>query len=116
MAKIVVDTSILLSVFEKKTDYLTLLEENYSKNLIITSTIKAELEKHKLGKLALELITKRNIPTIEYKGKFTADNAILDFCKTNNCILATHDKELAKRAKHKALKTIRIRQNTYLID
>lgn len=116
--KVFLDTNFLLSVFELKKDFLTELEENFGKNNLVTSTtVTEELErKGKPGKMALSLLQQRNIEILNYTGNLKADDAILEICEANSFILATQDKELCVKAKNKALKTIRIRQNTYLIN
>lgn len=118
MTKVFLDTNILLSVFELKKDFLTELELNFGeKNLVTSTTVTEELErKGKNGKMALTLLSQRNVQILPYQGKLTADDAILDICKENSFALASQDKELVLRAKQEALKTIRIRQNMYLIE
>jgi len=115
--KIVLDTSMILAIFERKRDILTEIEDRWGKNkIIIPSIVIEELEqKKKKGEVALKLIENKQIPIEKYCGKLQGDDAILEFCENLGAILATEDRELLKRAKNKHLKTLRIRSKTGLI-
>lgn len=116
MTLIILDTNILLSIFELKYDILDDIEMQYGKKALATiSIVEDELKtKGKKGQMALKLLQKKEIPIIQYEGEYTADDAILDFCVKNTAILATQDRQLQQRAKNKHLKTLKIRQKAYL--
>ena len=111
--EVFIDTNFILSVFELKKPFLDELEEA-GFELYTSTTVVKELNKHKLGKLALKLLESKNIIILDYKGAKEADDSILELCEQKSFILASSDKELKKRAKNKHLKTIDIRNKSYL--
>ena len=118
MTQILIDTNMFLSIFELNVDLISRIEDNYGKNKVFTLDIVTDelKNKGKHGQAALQLIQALQIPVETYKGDKQADEAILDYAEQHNCILATQDKELAQKAKRKALKTLRIRSKSYLIE
>lgn len=114
---ILLDTSIILAMIERKFDVLTYIDENYGKNKCFTiSVVIDELKsKKKKGELALKLLDNKKILIEIYNGLKKGDDAILEYCENFKHILASEDKELLERAKNKHLKTLRIRSKSYLI-
>ena len=111
MVEIVIDTNIFLSIFELKVDFLTQIQEKYGRHIVTLQHVVDELAiKGTNGRMALDLIAKRNIKIIEYRPELPADDALLHFCTEKQAILATQDATLAKRGQHKHLKILRIRQ------
>jgi uncharacterized protein len=67
------------------------------------------------AKIALLIIKNNNIQTIKTEKKFSpVDDLIIKYAKENDCIIATQDLELKKRAKKKKLPIIILRQKKYL--
>jgi rRNA-processing protein FCF1 len=115
-SKILLDTNILLSIFELKLDILDLIDKEFGVGKYFTvSLVKNELKKlpQKEAKMALKILEK--VPIVEYDSDKHTDDALIDYCVENGCILATQDMELKRKAKHKHLKILAIRQQKYLM-
>lgn len=99
MQKIVFDTSFLLSIVAKPTDWEDQLKDilgNYEG--IVLLPVRRELEllaskKNKKSKIArVALLISKNFNFVEEAGK--ADEAIITYCMRNKAIAATTDNEL----------------------
>ena len=111
MYKIILDTNFILSSLQFKIDFFEEIKRisKFTYTLhILQGTIK-ELENKKLGKLAINIIEKKNINIIKSENTYV-DKDILDL--KGDYIIATNDKELIKKLK---LPIIRIKQKKYLI-
>lgn len=123
MKKIILDTNFLLIPVQFKIDIFSEIDRIclFSYRLYIldktidelNSIIKKQKGKHKLAaKVALQLIKKKKIGIIKTKqGK--VDELILGLID-NDCILATQDEILRKRAVKKGIKVIILRSKRHL--
>ena len=122
--KIILDTNFLLIPIQFKLDIFSEIDRiclfKY-KLYIIDKTIdelkeitKKQKGKHKLAaRIALQLIKKKNISIIKTKqGK--VDNLILELLN-KNCILATQDELLRKKALKKGTRVIFLRAQIYVV-
>jgi len=110
---VILDTNSLLLPFEFKInleDELTKLIGTFE--ILVPSTVFDELKKIKTqhAKPALHLAMKYKKLSSKKKG----DEAIFDLALKLNAIVVTNDKELRRRLKKKGLKTIYLRQKSYL--
>ena len=113
--KVLLDTNILLSVFELSVDFLVQLEEEYGEGCYFTIPhVVEELRKNRSKEAVMALQLMKSIPVHDYTSDKPTDDAILDYAEANNCIIATQDAELRQKAKSKHLKTIGIRQKKYI--
>jgi len=110
--KIILDTNFLMLLHQYGIDIFSeigrLVPEDYE--LLIPRKVSNELDS--IGKksrgvdgisarVALQLIQKKNILTIEDDRR--VDDSIVDFVNTNvNCIVCTNDKNLKRKIKNKA--------------
>ena len=116
MTLVVIDTNMFLSCFELRIDILSQLREQYGANSICTLDCVIDELKKEDKKYAFALKLAQSVLVHHYEGQAqTVDDAILDFAREKNAIIASQDAELVKKAKNKHLKTIGIRQNKYLI-
>lgn len=115
MTTAILDTNILLSVFELNHDFIEEVKKqcpNIATLSVVVEELKLRTDKN--GKMALQLVQKANISVIDVKLQESVDSTLLAYCEAHNCILVTQDKELRERAKQKALKTLGIRQRRYI--
>jgi len=113
---VLLDTNILLSIFELKLDVLSLIDLDFGKNRYFTLQQVIDELRHNSSKeavMALQL-AKKLVPIREFESNKSVDDALIDYCVKNSCILATQDKELIQKAKTKHLKVLQIRQKKYL--
>jgi len=122
--KIILDTNFLLIPIQFKVDIFTEIDKIclFKYKLFIVDKTVDELKKiiegqkgkHKFAaKIALQLIKKKNISVIKTKeGK--VDDLILELLN-KDCILATQDNLLRKKAVKKGIKTIALRSKKYLV-
>ncbi len=111
--KILLDTNFLLYCAKQKIDYTEL-----SGNFFVLTLVIEELQKLKekarkkedreAADLALQLLKNHKVKILKSKGD--ADQAIIE--KSENCIVATMDRELKKKLKGRArILTIRGKKN-----
>ncbi len=113
--KVLLDTNFVLIPYKFKVDVIRELERIIPGkfDLIVTSSIISELKNLGLkGKFGLDFIKKNNIKIEKYP--YNGDDAILEYALKNNCILATNDKELKKKAIKKGLPIIYLRKKRIL--
>lgn len=111
MYKIILDTNFLLSCLNFKIDFISEIKRiaNFNYTFHIFKRTLNELEGKKLGRLAKNIIKKKNIKVINSKNSYV-DKDILNL--KGNYVIATNDKNLIKKLK---LPIIRIKQKKYLI-
>ena len=125
MVKVLLDTNILISIFELNLDILGLINKEFGKEKYFTLDLivnELKMINTKNAKMAIKLIDKM-IPVEKFNlngiksnkiKKKSVDECLIDYSMENSCILATQDAELIKKAKSKHLKILQIRQNKYL--
>ena len=118
MVQAVIDSNILLSVFELNHDFISEIRKDYP-DIATISAVVSELERRtdKNGKMAVQLISKSQILVIDFPSldaSETVDSLLLRYCEASGAVLVTQDKELKERAKRKHLKTLGIRQRRYI--
>ncbi len=117
---VLLDTSFLLSALKFRVDIYDEIERVIpEKHEIATlDRVTSELEGLARGKgsdpcLALELVSIKKVSI--YKGKrIPCDEALLEFAREKRAIICTQDRELRKKAKAQGLRTITIRDRSYL--
>src|SRR3989338_9464239 len=113
--EIIIDTNMLM---EKN-----ILEQakRFGQPIILSSVIE-ELKRLSSGKsrnakkakLALEIIGKKGMSIVMTDKR--GDNAILDYVRDNECIIATNDKDLIRKLKNREITVLRLRQGKYLVE
>lgn len=112
---ILLDTNILLSIFEIKLDILRLIDEEFGVGKYFTlPQVIGELQQMRSKESVMALQLARRIPLKAYESTKPVDDALIDYCEANSCMLATQDVELQQKAKSKHLKVVGIRQQRYL--
>ncbi len=123
MKKILLDTNFLTIPFQFNLDIFEeidkIIEEEYE--LVTTDGVIKELEKLASSKgkdavasrVALTLISNKNIKIIKTKGKNTDKTLIQTADK--DTIVATNDRTLRKKLKNKNVKTIYLRAKRHLV-
>lgn len=123
--KIILDTNFLMIPGELGIDIFSqiddLMQEPYKlcvmkgtneelKKLIAKSKNTKESLNAKLGYIMLK---QKNLKTLTGSSD-NVDDSIVEYAKNHQVIVATQDKELAKRLKEENVKTIALRQKKYL--
>ena len=109
---IFIDTSFILTALKYRLDIFEEFKKlDFKYDLYVLDKTLGELKNKKLGKLAIDLIKKKNIKVKKTNNKKNVDYNLL---KLKNCIIATQDKALIEKLKKKKIKTIRIRQKKYI--
>ncbi len=123
MEKIVLDTNILMAVFELKIDIFEEIKKacDFNYELFILDKTVDELEKFIKGPLlskkqaasfAMKLVNSDKIKILPTEGLDSVDENLL---KLKNCIVATVDKDLKKSLEKNGVKIITIRQKRYVV-
>jgi len=123
MQKIVLDTSILLSVFELKIDIFEEIRKacDFNYELCIVDGTKNELEKlingpslskKQAAKFAMQILEKKQLKVLETGKQQHVDDLLVAL---DDCIVATVDKELKRRLKEKGTRILAIRQKKYVV-
>ena len=119
--RIALDTNILLAIEEFKVDVFTQLRGLFGKvDVIVPEQVIEELlrfreSNKKIGKsarVALEIISKKNVKKVEVKGK-NADDALVAL--SGKAIIASLDKGLLKKLKEKNVMTLSLRQKKFIV-
>jgi len=122
MKKIILDTNFLTLPHQFNVDIFEeidrIMEEDYE--LITLNPVIEELKKITksrgkdavAAKIALELIERKDVKIINTNEK-KVDNAIVVIADKDT-IVATNDRELRQRLKHKSIKTIYLRNKKFL--
>src|SRR3989344_4842190 len=115
MYNIILDTSLILTALKFKIDIFSELSRicNFRyKTSIIDKTLD-ELKKNRLGKLAADLLKKKNVNIINTSGEGVVDTIIINLAKRDKeIIVATQDIELKNNLKENRI--ITIKQKRYL--
>lgn len=97
-------------ILERKVTFIVLdsIIEELKRNL--ANTQGAEAVKFRV---ALDLLERCNV--VDYRGALVpVDDQVLEFCKSNNGILATNDRELRKRATAQGIPVLHLRSKKRL--
>lgn len=93
---VVFDSNFLLIPFQFNIDIFSEVRNIVPKSrFIVLKPIVQELDNIRYGNAAKELIRKRKIKIIPYKG--FADKAIIEYSSKKKCVVCTNDKNLIKR-------------------
>jgi len=105
LVEVICDTSFLINLATRRIKNIDNLDvEIGTISFVVPEVVKTELlklqtipeKKHDVEK-TLDFI--KNFKTIQLSGSF-ADKELLEFTRTNACIIGTMDKELKKQVKH----------------
>jgi len=113
---IILDTSFLLFALKQKIDFYAELRRIIDTNfkLFIVDKQVPELEKRELGKLALKLLKHYKVSIIKTTSKKSVDDLILEQALAKDAYVATQDRKLKRKLKEHNIKTITVRQKSYL--
>ena len=117
--EIICDTSFLMVLVTKPIKLLDNIAINYGKiNFLIPDIVIEELSNiiktksyktSNLAKTVLELATKYQVVTTE-KSKYP-DDSLVDYARSNNCAIATIDKNLIKRSLSEKIMVFSLKNN-----
>lgn len=123
MKTIILDTNILLAIFELKLDLFSELDRvclfNYRVCILDVTLDEVEklingstLQQRQAARSALQLIRKKELKII-----VTPKNALVDdlLLQQKHAIIATADRELKRRLRNAGMQIISIRQKKYLM-
>ncbi|HEX5185348.1 MAG TPA: hypothetical protein VFV86_00535 [Nitrososphaeraceae archaeon] len=119
MINIICDTSFLMVLVTKPLKLLDNIAINYGKiNFLIPDIVIEELSNiiktksyktSNLAKTVLELTTKYQVVTTE-KSKYP-DDSLVDYARSNDCAIATIDKNLIKRSLSEKIMVFSLKNN-----
>jgi rRNA-processing protein FCF1 len=123
MEKIVLDTSVLLSIFELKIDLFEEIKKacDFRYELFIVEGTLEELErlinglllsKRQAAVFAEKLLQARHVKVLETENNGSVDDQLVDL---DGYIVATADRELKRRLKAKGTRILTIRQKKYVM-
>ncbi len=121
LKKIAIDTNMLLSIVQFKTDIFSMLNEMFGKSeIFIPKQVLHEMDliekknltqKKEVG-IAKQLLEKNNVKVIEIEAQ-NADSALLELAK-RGFLIATNDKELRKNIKTVGGQIIYLKRKKFL--
>ncbi len=121
--KVVLDTNFLAVPFQFKVDFfeeIPKLIDGKAEFAVLSSCSREinsikKLADKKAAKSGLELVLKRG-GTLQKDGNGKPDDEILKFAEKNkgNCVVATNDSELRRKLKDLGIKTVFLRNESYL--
>jgi rRNA-processing protein FCF1 len=111
--EVVLDTNMLVVPAQFRIDIADEIRRLVPGAKMITlSGVVLELEKMKNGKIGMEFIQKNDVGVIESQGH--VDDAIVEYARDKNAIVATNDAMLIKRLKEIGAPVVRVRKKQTL--
>ncbi len=125
MKKILLDTNFLLIPYQFKVDIFTQIDRisMFKYKLFVLDKTIEELKKiveeqkgknKEAAKIALKLISIKNIGVIKTKSDKKTDDIILDIASKDDFIVATQDKDLKRRLINQGISIVILRQKKKL--
>jgi rRNA-processing protein FCF1 len=125
MKKILLDTNFLLIPYQFKVDIFTQIDKisTFKYELFILDKTLEELKKivekqkgknKEAAKIALKLVSIKNIGIIKTKGNDRTDDVILDTASKDDFIVVTQDKDLKRRLINQSVSVIVLRHKKML--
>lgn len=116
MEKIILDTNFLVAPFQLSFDVFDEIEQRYPYAGICTLEDALEesksIEGGKYKELVPKMIEKQEVEVIETEGEGSVDDLLVDI--SDNYLVATNDKELKERIKHRGNPVLIIRSRDHL--
>ena len=127
MIKVIFDTNFLMYSMEFKGDMFQAIEDSVNQRIekILLSPILAEIQHlavcgsnkiKRKAKKTLELIQDKSLKfkiiDIQWQASIEVDQVIATYARTNQCYIATNDKELRKTLRKAGIPMIFIRQRS----
>lgn len=117
MTDIILDTNILMSIFQVKINLESELDRLLGKyRIVVPSSVRLELEnlskKHRIAKTALKFSERYKVINVDKTG----DEALIKIAleRKKSVIIATNDRELRKKINMMGLPVIYVRSSSHL--